>query len=90
MQIVREGDTFLGSTVTAFSFRGGEGISNEHSGMNETGAARVAYRFELANGRQGIAIWSLVPEPGGLALCGVAAMAIAVIRPRRWGGFGRR
>jgi hypothetical protein len=45
----------------------GSGYGDEQSGFNESGIPRIAYRFSLADGRSGIAIWTL-PEPATWAL----------------------
>lgn len=61
-RVVGVGDALFGSTVTALRF----------SSDNLNNAGQVAFRYTLANGRQGIAIASpsivAAPEPGTLAL----------------------
>jgi hypothetical protein len=91
LQIAREGDSFLGSTITRiffgpnhFSFRAGP--AHEQNGLNKTGQTRVAYSFFLANGRSGIAIWSLVPEPEAGALVLAAVGCLGGCRRRRRAG----
>jgi hypothetical protein len=62
-KVARKGDPLLGSTITALFFNGSAvnpfpgPTGDERSGLNEAG--QVAYRFRLADGRDGIAIWSV-------------------------------
>jgi len=59
LEVAREGDAFLGSTITALSFNNGVGAnSNELSGLSAHGD--VGYSFQLADGR--------VPAPERRAL----------------------
>lgn len=67
LQVARVGDSFLGSTISRVFFASsdppfGWGLGDEQSGFNESGVPRVAYHFTLADGREGVAIWTL-PEP---------------------------
>lgn len=61
-KVIREGDFYLGSVVVGLDFNSTvnsnsvESDGNERSGLNDLG--QVAYRFDLADGRSGIAIWS--------------------------------
>lgn len=73
IQIAREGDPFLGSTITELSFAPGFSVQDEGSGFNDLG--QVAYQFTLADGRSGIALYT-IPEPASLTLLalGVAAL----------------
>lgn len=65
--IFRGRDAMLGSTITGSSFSHGLTTSgDEGNGLNENG--QVAFRFKLADGRQGIAIATVVPEPGTFLL----------------------
>jgi hypothetical protein len=62
LQVARENDSFLGSTITALRLAGtvqsnfGGVAPAERSGLNEAG--QVAFGFTLKDGREGIAIWS--------------------------------
>lgn len=67
IKVVREGDSFLGSTLTNLFFFS----SQESSGLNDLG--QIAFRFDLADGRSGIAIASLVPEPTPLLLAAMVS-----------------
>jgi hypothetical protein len=63
VQIARKGEPFLGSTITGLGFNPNTlysvGVSgHERSGFNKSGVTRVAYRFALADGREGVAVWS--------------------------------
>lgn len=79
-QLVRTGDALLGSTITSLIFGSGvTSTSNERSGLNELG--QVAYRFFLADGRQGIAIATVVPEPTTFVLV-LSAISALLLRHR--------
>lgn len=54
VQVVREGGAYLGSTITGLDFA--FSTSSERSGLNESG--KIAYGFDLADGRSGVAVWS--------------------------------
>lgn len=76
IEVVREGDTLLGSTITSIGFFTGNSsgsISEKRNGFNELG--QIAYRFTLANGHSGIAIWS-IPEPTSAALLALGGLAM--------------
>jgi hypothetical protein len=62
--VVRAGGSFLGSTITALEFNGSVN-GHDRSGLNNLG--QVAYHFTLADGRTGVAIWT-VPEPNAALL----------------------
>ena len=86
--VVRTGDLLLGSTIT------GIGFSDEHStrdteqtGLNNFG--QVAYRFELADGRKGIGLWSPIPEPSSMALAMASLAFVVGIIPRQSPNVGR-
>ena len=80
LPVARKGDPFLGSTITLLGFNNSiESRSDEFSGINEL--SQFAYRFVLADGRSGIAIWT-VPEPASLALLALAAAVLPLRRAR--------
>ena len=81
-EIAREGSPFLGSAFTTISFNSSfSGRSDERNGLNELG--QVTFAFTLADGRNGVALWS-VPEPSSLGL-GVLLALCFVGRPRpKW------
>lgn len=89
--IARLGDRFLGSTIEKLAFESaGYGAyeedgyrGDEGNGFNEKGPARIAYGFKLADGRGGVALWSLVPEPDSIVLATLATLGCAAIGPRR-------
>ncbi len=66
MQVARKGYPFLGSTITELRFtpRAGMAHDNMRSGLNNLG--QVAFAYELADGRGGVAVWS----PPGFSLPG--------------------
>lgn len=55
LTVARKGDALLGSTITGLSFAASS--PNESNGFNNQG--QVAYRFSLANGNSGVAIFSI-------------------------------
>ena len=62
IMVARIGSTFLGSTLTAFDFINTGGyITDGRTGFNDSG--EVAYQFELADGREGVARFSLIESP---------------------------
>ena len=82
-QLARSGDDFLGSRIMDLRF-----ASDAHpafngpaqSGLNAQG--QVAFRFRLMDGREGIAIASVVPEPSAFGLA-VFAYSALMLRRRR-------
>lgn len=76
-QVAREGDTFLDSTITFLEFATSP-IGDELTGLNSLD--QVAFRFGLADGREGIAIWT-VPEPGTVSLA-LLCLGGAILRRR--------
>jgi len=64
LQIARVGDRFLGSTIRALSSTGWDEPTPSEVSFNERG--QLAYNFFLADGRSGVAVWS-VPEPTAAA-----------------------
>lgn len=63
MKVVRKGDELLGSAITELRFtaQGSNAHDNARSGLNNAG--EVAYVFELADGRSGIALWKPPARP---------------------------
>lgn len=75
VEIARSGDELLGSTIEELNFSPSNGSrGNGRSGLNNLG--QVAYRFALADGRTGIAIWT-IPEPGALVLLAIMLATLA-------------
>jgi len=83
IQVAREGDALLGSVITGVGFFDGEGRQDEFIGLSQTGTTRLAFVFGLADGRRGIAVWSLVPEPGSFVLTCLAMIGLGGARVRR-------
>lgn len=75
LKIAREGDSFLGSTL----------LINSNTRMSLNNQGQVVFPYVLADGRQGIALWSLnaevVPEPNSAILL-VTALAMMPKRRR--------
>lgn len=82
LTVVREGDLLLGSAVTSLTLADSD---EESSGLNDQD--ELAFGFELADGRRGVAVWSL-PEPtlGALLTCGVLGMVAGARGKRRGHG----
>jgi hypothetical protein len=81
VDVARVGDSLLGSTITDLDFRGS--VAGEPGALADTGIPRVAYSFTLGDGRRGVAVWSLVPEPGSVLLVGLAMVGLGGVRVRR-------
>ena len=81
VEVAQISDPFLESTIVDLGFRGS--IGGEPGSLTDTGIPRIAYSFALADGRQGIAVWSLVPEPGSFVLVGLAMVGFGIIWHRR-------
>jgi hypothetical protein len=83
IQVAREGQSFLGSTITVLNFSHSlshvHPYGDEQSGLNNHG--QVAYFFRLADGRTGVALWQ-IPEPCGSALLAAMTMGSALFRQR--------
>jgi hypothetical protein len=75
LQIAEVGDVLNGSTITVLNFAGANDPSSQvgnsplQMGLNDRD--QVVFSFELANGKQGIAVWSM-PQPGVINLPTVA------------------
>lgn len=80
-QVARKGDDLLGSVIEDLGSTTSSGfiLEEELGGLNELG--QIAFQFRLADGRYGIAIATLVPEPSTLML-GLLASTIALRRNR--------
>jgi hypothetical protein len=79
LPVARKGDPFLGSTFIDLRIAPGL-FGEELGGLNNVG--QVAFYFQLADQREGIAVWNAnVPEPGSLAV-GVIVL-IGTMRRRR-------
>ena len=55
-QVVRQGDPLLGTTIYGVSFAPDTSLGRKHIGINASG--QIAFKFGLADGRAGIAVWS--------------------------------
>jgi len=81
--VARAGDLLLGSSITELDLVSAGTAGRVRSGLSMNGPTRVAYRFVLADGREGIAVWSLVPEPGSAVLVCLAMLGLGGVRVRR-------
>jgi hypothetical protein len=78
--VIKSGDALFGSNVSVLDFNG--------TGFDVDGSGRLAFAYQLTDGRQGIAIAAPVPEPSSCVLVGCASIAIAFVffaRPVRQG-----
>lgn len=81
--VARTGQPLFGSRVVRLNsmptIGGGRGSGAfQQVGMSNAGPTRVLYHFLLADGRSGIALWTLVPEPGSIAIVAIGALSIGV------------
>lgn len=76
LTIARTGDILLNSTITRLSFN--DNHVDENNGFNSLG--QVAYRFELADGNSGVAVFSVIPEPASFLIFAVCAIGLLKLR----------
>lgn len=74
--VIRDGDALFGSTVTALDL-GREALND---------AGQFAFRYSLADGRTGVAVATLVPEPAGALLLCAGGLGLLARRRRLGGG----
>ena len=70
LQVARKGDAFLGSTIATLG-----GVDTDVSGDT----TYIGFHFSLADGRQGVALSEVVPEP----TCGIQAMMVVLVAMAR-------
>jgi hypothetical protein len=84
VQVARKGQPMLGSTIASLSFTGGlnhvESTGDDATGINDRG--ELAFAFQLADGRRGVAVWQ-VPEPATGAMLAAGLALVGVHRRRR-------
>ena len=55
--VVRLGDLLLGQTIAGLGFAHDTSRGRSHVGLNASG--KVAFRFDLSDGRRGVAVWTI-------------------------------
>lgn len=66
-EVTRYGASFLGSTISGLEFAGTSSSNVLQPGMNGfNDLGEVTFRYELADGREGIALWSSLPKPASV------------------------
>jgi len=79
-EIARHGDAFLGGTI-GWLFLPGAGVMGRRA-LNDAG--QVVFTFELDDGRNGVARWTIpAPEPAAAAPVALAALAALAARRTR-------
>ena len=79
IEIAQYGDALNGSTITGLDLAGATAFANDsplQMGLNNND--QVVFRFDLANGKEGISVWS-IPEPNSLSLLALSAGSIVVL-----------
>lgn len=82
-EIARTGGPLLDSTIVELGLaQTFQNVGDSAIGFNDAG--QIAYRFTLANGREGIALWSptAVPEPASVVTLLIGTLAL-LMRGRR-------
>ncbi len=84
IEVIRKGAALLGSTIVNLGFNSSVTFDDdERSGLNSLG--QVAYQFQLADGRDGIALWEYVlPQPGDANGDGMVNLADLQILGDNW------
>jgi hypothetical protein len=82
VQVVREGDDLLGSRISGLGLATSGLYGEEATGLNQSGMPRIAFSFTLVDGRHGVAIWFLVPEPSSFMVVVVATVILGSIARR--------
>ena len=72
--VIREGEDLFGSVAVTLR------MATAQNSLNDSG--QVAFYFELADGRRGIAV-TAVPEPAGAVVIGVLGGIVELVRRRR-------
>ena len=78
-EIAQYGDALNGSTITGLDLAGATAFANNsplQMGLNNND--QVVFRFDLANGKEGISVWS-IPEPNSVSLFALSAGCIVVL-----------
>jgi hypothetical protein len=82
LEIAQKGDPLNGSTITDLTLAGtgasdGSGVSALQMGLNDED--QVVFRFDLANGKEGISVWS-IPEPSPIFLLILSGVCLIFLR----------
>lgn len=80
IQVARTGQEYMGSWFNAFALSTHDADNLE--GLNNRG--QIAYRFQLYDRREGIALWTPVPEPSSVMMLIAISVALCfIVRSRR-------
>jgi hypothetical protein len=83
-KVIREGDPFAGSTVARLTFASNYDYTRNPGTTQFNDRGQIAFWFRLADGRDGIAVWT-VPEPTGVTALAAGALLLVSRRHRRPG-----
>jgi hypothetical protein len=72
--VIKTGNSLFGSPVTELGF--------SRLGFDPDGSGNIAFNYRLADGRQGVALAAVVPEPTSIGIW-IVALATGVVRHRR-------
>ena len=78
-------ESLFGSRVTRFNLLGIPG-DELHGNTDINDAGQIAFHYQLANGRQGIAVATPTPEPGITASLAVGILLLGAARCRSLAG----
>jgi hypothetical protein len=73
--VIKSGDTLFGATVL--------GVGLGRHALDQDGSARIVFSYSLADGREGIAMATPVPEPGSVAVFALGVAFAVFVRRRK-------
>ena len=78
-KVIQLGETLFGSTATSFTL---VPVGENYGNTDINDAGQVAFHYQLANGRQGIAVATPTPEPGIFTCLVLGALLFGTMRYR--------